>query len=201
MILSNPRKDHDTLRACAAVRPWAVAVDSEEELERLAEAGIPGGGYAPVLFARIKVPTKGVKQDLSSKFGLRVLEPDADPARPQDWEGLVRIGELAAVLALAKRQGFGGLGLAFHVGTQCADPRAYHNAFRLCRMLALRLAVEGLHVTWLDLGGGFADARVAAEAQPALDALLLGDASLRSECANLGPVEKLRRWSAAVQRP
>jgi ornithine decarboxylase len=61
MVLSNPRKDRDTVLALKAVRAWATTVDSEEEVEKLAEIGIPGGGYDPVLFARIKVPTRGVK--------------------------------------------------------------------------------------------------------------------------------------------
>ncbi|MBX9583746.1 MAG: hypothetical protein K2X87_25875 [Gemmataceae bacterium] len=40
MVLSHPRKDPDTVRAMAAARPWGTAVDSDEEVDKLAAAGM-----------------------------------------------------------------------------------------------------------------------------------------------------------------
>jgi ornithine decarboxylase len=161
MILSNPRKDLDTIQAMHTFRPWATVVDSEEEILKLGDAGIPTADYRPTLFIRIKVPTRGVKQDLSTKFGIRVLDPDAGPGEAR--RPALRLAELRAVCTAAVRAGFQDLGLAFHVGTQCADPRVYHAALALCREVAQELSRNGVSVRAIDMGGGIADARVAAE--------------------------------------
>lgn len=169
MILSNPRKDPDTVRALKSARAWATTVDSEEEVEKLAAEGIPGGGYDPVLFVRIKVPTRGVKQDLSAKFGVRVVPPEAELATGA--APAVNLNEVRAIFARARAAGFTQFGLAFHVGTQCADPAVYASALAVCRAVADGLRPGGTAITWIDVGGGFADARiVAARATPSAPA-------------------------------
>jgi ornithine decarboxylase len=190
MILSNPRKDRDTVLALKEVRAWATTVDSEEEIEKLAVEGIPGGGYDPVLFVRIKVPTKGVKQDLSTKFGIRVVQPNADPPTVGPAQR-VALGEVRATFARARAAGFSRFGLAFHVGTQCADPEVYRSALAVCRAVADGLKADGVAIGWIDIGGGFADARVAAEHAPGTavdphDGLLAGVGEAAAATARAG---------------
>jgi ornithine decarboxylase len=169
MILSNPRKDLDTIRAVAHFRPFATTVDSEDEILRLTDSGLPTADYRPVIFVRIKVPTRGVKQDLSSKFGIRVLESDSDSK--------LRLSELLSVFEAAKRAGFTEFGLAFHVGTQCFEPRVYQGALAICRKVSRALEPAGLTVKWVDLGGGFPDGRIAAQHSDQLDDALRETAS------------------------
>ncbi len=160
MIVSNPRKDRDTILAMRDVRAFATAVDSEEEIDKLALAGIPDRGYRPVLFIRIKVPTKGVTQDLSSKFGVRVLPPKTDPtAAPLPP---VQLDAVRSIARHALAAGFDRLGLSFHVGTQCSDARIYAAALGVCRTVLDGLASAGIRIGWLDIGGGFADNRTLA---------------------------------------
>lgn len=161
MILSHPRKDLDTIRAMSVVRPWGTAVDSEEEVDKLAAAGVPGGGYDPVLFVRVKVPTRGVVQDLNSKFGVRVLAPAIDGGRPK-----LQLAEARSVFRRAAAAGFSRFGLSFHVGTQCTDPGVYLTATRVAQGVADALRADGVAVGWVDIGGGFADRRVATAASP-----------------------------------
>lgn len=162
MILSNPRKDRDTILMLKEVRTWATTVDSEDEIEKLIEENIPGEGYNPVLFVRIKVPTRGVKQDLSTKFGIRVVPPEFEP-RASGPSPSVTLDEVQAVFQKAQQAGFSQFGLAFHVGTQCTDPGIYGSALTVCRAVARSLKKVGIAVEWIDIGGGFADARVLAE--------------------------------------
>jgi len=155
MVLSNPRKDRDTILSMKEVRAFATAVDSEEEIDKLAAAGIPGGGYDPVLFVRIKVPTKGVTQDLSSKFGVRVLPKGTDPTASSLPS--VQIDAVRSIVRHALAAGFSRLGLSFHVGTQCANPAIYTSALEVCRAVIETLGQDGKQIGWLDMGGGFAD--------------------------------------------
>ncbi len=175
MILSNPRKDRDTIRAMKAAGVWATAVDSEEEVDKLTAEGIPSAGYQPVLFVRVKVPTKGVTQDLSSKFGVRVLPKGTDPfARPLPSPDMTAV---RAILEHARAAGFRRFGLSTHVGTQCNNPAVYATAVQVCGAVATALGGSGVEVGWIDLGGGFADGRTLAANGTTADALLDGVAA------------------------
>lgn len=170
MIVSNPRKDRDTVLALREVRAFATVVDSEAEVDRLADEGVPGPGYDPVLFVRVKVPTKGVTQDLSSKFGVRVLPKGTDPfARPFPPPD---VREVLAVLRHAQAAGFRRLGLSTHVGTQCANPQVYAAALDVLARVAAAAVAAGLAVGHIDLGGGFADGRTLTDAGADADTLL-----------------------------
>ena len=170
MIVSNPRKDRDTILSMRDIRAFATAVDSEEEIDKLTLAGMPSRDYQPVLFIRIKVPTKGVTQDLSSKFGVRVLPPKTDPT----VEPLppVQLDAVRSIAKHARSAGFTKIGLSFHVGTQCSDPRIYVSALRVCRSVIDDLASDGIRVGWLDIGGGFADLRTLAARGTDVETLL-----------------------------
>ena len=192
MILSNPRKDLDTIRAMHRFRPHATTVDSEEEVLKLVDAGLPTEEYRPAIFVRIKVPTYGVKQDLSSKFGIRVIESDSDSRSAE-----LKLTEIRSVFESAKRSGFTEFGLAFHVGTQCCEPRVFQGALAICRKVARALEPTGTSVKWIDLGGGFPDSRVAEEHSARLDedlrdsARKLGDPAAFDSLHEQSPHDKL----------
>lgn len=97
-------------------------VVAETEALRRAERG---------LFVRVAVVNGGA-YDLSGKFG----------AAPAD----------AARLLADARRFAGRLGVCFHVGSQCLDPRAYAGALAL---VADVIAEAGVAVDVIDVGGGF----------------------------------------------
>lgn len=142
VIVSHPTKTVATLKSLVAVEPWAIAVDSEKEINRLQSFGLPARSYKPALFVRLATRSQNVKDDLSSKFG----------CDPETALGL---------LALAKRAGFTTLGLSFHVGTQCYEGSNYRRAIALAHEVARKARRLGIDVSWLDLGGGFCDASTA----------------------------------------
>ncbi len=165
MILSNPRKDLATIRTMKAARVWATTVDSNAEIDKLVQEGIPTGDYNPVLFFRIKVPTEGVTQDLNDKFGVRILSKTTTIAT--DREHLIyELDDLRAMLRKAHQAGFTKLGLAFHVGTQCTNPLVYEFAIAIAQHLAEQFRSESLPVNHLDIGGGFPDERIAFQKNP-----------------------------------
>jgi ornithine decarboxylase len=106
-------------------------LDSAFELEKvLAETeslARPDRG----LFVRLAVSNGGA-YDLTGKFG----------AAPAD----------AALLLAAARPHAGRLGLCFHVGSQCLDPRAYADALALAAVVIRQARVV---VDVIDVGGGF----------------------------------------------
>lgn len=142
VIVSHPTKTTATLRSLVDFQPWAVAVDSIQEIIRLQGVGLPTFNYAPALFVRLATRSQNVQDDLSSKFGC-----DSDTA--------------LECLALARRAGLTTLGLSFHVGTQCYEGANYRRAIELASEVARRAARRGIEVSWLDLGGGFCDAATA----------------------------------------
>lgn len=118
--------------ACA----WGAGVDtyafdSREEVEKLARFA-PGGK----VYLRISVPDLGASVfPLSGKFGA----PLHDAHR---------------LLWLARRRGLRPVGLSFHVGSQCLDPRAWWLAVAAAARVWDRAAREGLKLEFLNLGGG-----------------------------------------------
>lgn len=155
MILSNPRKDAETIRSLAQHGLYATTVDSEIEIHKLAEQLHSNLDNKPLLFLRIKVPTDGVQQDLSSKFGIRVLAASTRTDDCSDHE--LELEQLIAIAKQAKSLGFDRLGLAFHVGTQCYQGRVYATAVQLCLRIGRELRKVGLPIEAIDIGGGFAD--------------------------------------------
>jgi ornithine decarboxylase len=59
------------------------------------------------------------------------------------------LARLAAVL------GLNPYGLAFHVGSQTMDPRAWDGPIRHCAQIMTALAADGIKLAMLDIGGGF----------------------------------------------
>lgn len=111
-------------------------LDSESELEKITEELTRPEtlhvGAKPGLFIRLGLPETGASINLSKKFGATV--------------------EMAAHLLRAAQPVAGRLGLAFHVGSQCMDPQAWHEAIGLAGQV---IRAAGVAVEVLDVGGGF----------------------------------------------
>jgi ornithine decarboxylase len=106
-------------------------LDSEPELRKiLAETQVLADSERG-LFVRLSVSNSGA-YNLTGKFG----------AAPAD----------AARLLAAARPNAGRLGVCFHVGSQCLEPRAYSDALAL---VARVIREAGVSVNVIDVGGGF----------------------------------------------
>jgi ornithine decarboxylase len=107
------------------------ALDSEAELRKIIAETETLPRSRRGLFVRLVVSNGGA-YDLTGKFG----------AAPAD----------VARLLSAARSNAGRLGVCFHVGSQCLDPRAYAEAL----MAAARvIRAAGVAVDVIDVGGGF----------------------------------------------
>lgn len=131
IIYANPVKTPAGLRMAAHCGVRRFTFDDASEIQKMAEA-VPG---AEVL-VRIRVKNQKTLVDLNAKFG-------ADPA------------EAVSLLKQAKEAGLTPAGIAFHVGSQSLAAEAYAEALLLTRHLFDDAEKEGLHLTMLDIGGGF----------------------------------------------
>lgn len=106
------------------------ALDSLEELAKILEE--TDGATDLGLHVRLRLPKGSALYDLSGKFG----------AWPDQAAGLLRQARRVAPR----------VGLCFHVGSQCMDPAAYERALELA---GATLAMAGVRIDVLDVGGGF----------------------------------------------
>ncbi len=109
---------------------WRFAADSDTELHKLAR-------YAPgsAVMLRLDTDPGGAVGD-QGKFG----------APPR------QVAELAR---LARSLGLRPYGLAFHVGSQMVEPKAWNGPIRQCAQIMTALASDGIRLAMLDVGGGF----------------------------------------------
>ncbi len=107
------------------------AFDSEAELNKLAVAA-PGAN----VFCRILTSGVGADWPLSRKFGCNV-----DMAEQ--------------LLKAAPTKGLNPIGVSFHVGSQQRDPDQWDRALAETASLFRRLEAEGVHLSLVNLGGGF----------------------------------------------
>jgi ornithine decarboxylase len=130
ILYSNPVKipSHIAETYKAGVRYFAA--DSLQELKKLKEHA-PGSAVN----IRLKTPDYGSKFPLSSKFGI-----EADHA--------------VTFASIAQKSGLQVKGLTFHVGSQSENILAWKVAIKMCSKLIKELAKKGIHIEFLDLGGG-----------------------------------------------
>ncbi len=107
------------------------AIDSFDEIRKLAY-------YAPAasVYLRLKVVDHGSKFPLS-KFGLTK-------------------DEVIPMARAAKEAGLSVIGLTFHVGSQAEQISVWSSALELCGGLTNDLAQEGIGISVVNIGGGFA---------------------------------------------
>ena len=127
----NTIKKASAIRAAHAAGVDLFAVDSIEELEKLAREA-PGAR----VYCRILVGNEGADWPLSRKFGTSVEAAKAL---------MLRAGEL----------GLDPYGLSFHVGSQQTRTEAYEVAIGKVAMLFTDLTDAGVNLRMMNLGGGF----------------------------------------------
>ena len=131
MIYANPVKDTRGLRAAAVYGVTRFTFDDATEIPKMAEY-VSG---ADVL-VRISVRNNKALVDLNTKFGTPV-------------------SEALALLQQAEEAGLHAAGICFHVGSQSLSTAAYEEALLVARKLFDEAEVQGIHLTDLDIGGGF----------------------------------------------
>ena len=105
-------------------------IDHEKELQKIVD--VTGGGDGQVVLVRIVTPVHDAQYQLSDKFGI------AAEAAP----------ELLRRVHAADFQ----TGVAFHVGSQCREPRAFVDGVNTALDV---IEAAGVPVHYLDVGGGF----------------------------------------------
>ena len=131
VVSSNPVKLPSFIRQAAAWGVRKFAVDSAEELRKI-ERDAPGAG----VYVRVAVDNSGSDWPLSRKHG----------AQP---------GEVVPLLVEAAARGLEPIGLTFHVGSQCRDPRSWRAALLTAAALWHDASRRGIALRTLNLGGGF----------------------------------------------
>lgn len=107
------------------------AFDAAEELEKLARAA-PGAS----VFCRLLVDKSDADWPLSRKFGCASAMAEALMIRARD-------------------AGLAPVGLSFHVGSQMRDPEGWRPVVSEAARVWKRLALRGLKLDLLNIGGGF----------------------------------------------
>lgn len=128
----HPVKSRPAIRAAYdqfGIRHFVI--DSLHELEKIEQETNQAKDL--VIFIRFRTEaSKEVEYDLSDKFG----------------------ADVKTTLKLIPRvMTYHQLGLAFHVGSQCTNPNAYHSAIELLKEIMTRAG--GITPAFIDIGGGF----------------------------------------------
>lgn len=130
LYFMHPVKSRQAIRRAYALGVRAFAFDTLDELEKLRSE--TSGGADLQLFLRTEVQTGGAAWSLKGKFGA-----------PQ--------ASAPALLKAAKSMG-ARVGVSFHVGSQCMDPKAFRQAIE---QMASVTAMAGIKPDVIDVGGGF----------------------------------------------
>ncbi|NSW83320.1 MAG: type III PLP-dependent enzyme [Syntrophothermus sp.] len=131
MIHTNPVKKPEDIRFAVEQGVRWFVFDNEYELEKFKSYGSDIN-----LLLRLSFPNPDCVVNLSYKYGVP----------PDEATGLVI---KAAEMGLAVR------GLCFHVGSQNLNPYKYTDAIAECKRVFNSLALHGIYLDYLDIGGGF----------------------------------------------
>ena len=142
-IACNGNAKSDAYLADAVAAGSLIAVDNEDELDRLTAIASATGRIPTVLLRFRGMPLAGLTSDDQTtasdwtKFGFHVDEADGlfDRVRASD---ALRFG-----------------GVSAHIGTQIAEPSGYERLLKHLLELAERARAAGLPVSHVDIGGGF----------------------------------------------
>jgi|UniRef100_A0A7V3YHR0 ornithine decarboxylase len=143
MIFANTVKRREGILYARKVGVSLMTYDNEEELKKIQR-------YYPEakLVLRLKTPSNGSRIDLSYKFG---AEPE----------------EALELLLRAQDMGLAPVGLSFHVGSPCHNPKTYATALHIVEEVLLKAQARGLFLTLIDIGGGFPLSTYSSEGGPA----------------------------------
>lgn len=131
IISSNPLKSFKFLRMAAEYGVSYFAVDSPDEIRKLAS-------YCPGcnVYVRLSVPNEGSEWPLSKKFG-------------------VEIDSAEELLLYASKKGLNPVGVTFHVGSQCTNAYNWNSALDKAKIVWDRVEKKGIHLSVLNIGGGY----------------------------------------------
>ena len=131
VIFSSPVKPWEQIREAASAGVWRFAFDSTSELDKLATHA-PGAA----VYVRLATGSPGSTVPSEGKFG-------------------VAGGQAVDLMRSARSLGLHPYGIAYHVGSQMTDPRAWEDA--TCRSAAVLRELQGHGITlrMLNIGGGF----------------------------------------------
>jgi len=131
IVCSNPIKIGPLCARCMETDVFAMVVDSEDEVRKVAQ-------YAPGarIYVRLAVDNSGAVMPLDKKFGV-----SAEQALQE--------------LLLARELGLDPIGLSFHVGSQSVKVGPWVAAIEACGHVWRAAAAFGINLYFLDLGGGY----------------------------------------------
>lgn len=131
VLFSNPVKPISHIQGSFAAGLTHFSFDSIAEIQKLAT-------HAPGASVYVRLATEDATSEVASegKFG-------------------VGISQAIALMMEARRQGLHPAGIAFHVGSQMTTPAAWVRAIEASGKLMQLLADIGIHLQFLDIGGGF----------------------------------------------
>lgn len=131
ILFSNPIKTLEDIKIAHSLGVNYFAFDSYGEVDKLVK-GAPGAN----VYVRLSIPVRKSEVASEGKFGVSI--------------------ELARDLIIyAKKCGLKPCGISFHVGSQMLDYMSWDYAIRHCAKLITILESDGIHLTLLDIGGGF----------------------------------------------
>ena len=131
VIFSSPVKPWTQIREAARAGVWRFAFDSATELDKLA-AHAPGAA----VYVRLATGSPGSKVPSEGKFG-------------------VAGDQAVELMQSARSRGLEPYGIAYHVGSQMTQPRAWQDATRRAAAVLRELQAHGITLRMLNIGGGF----------------------------------------------
>jgi len=131
ILFSNPVKTLDDIKLAHKAGVRYFAFDSYCEVDKLAE-GAPGAN----VYVRLSIPVRKSVVASEGKFG-------------------VSIEHARDLIIYAKKCGLEPYGISFHVGSQMLDYKSWEYAIRHSAKLINILKKDHIHLTFLDIGGGF----------------------------------------------
>jgi ornithine decarboxylase len=130
VLFTHPVKPAGDIARAGKAGVWRFAADSDTELHKIAR-------HAPGSAVLLRLDTgAGGTVGGQGKFG-------------------VPPGQVVRLARLARSLGLDPYGLAFHVGSQMMDPKAWDGPIRQCAQIMTTLAADGIRLAMLDVGGGF----------------------------------------------
>lgn len=134
IFFSNPVKQPAHIEFAAQNGVKLFVYDSESEIEKLAQFNDPRNPLE--VYVRMTVPHTGALWPLTHKFG-------------------VETRQAVELLKMAKARGLKPVGLAFHVGSQCARAQTWVDALEAVAPAWKKAREAGIPLDMIDLGGGF----------------------------------------------
>ena len=131
IVFSHPLKSVAALRYAKEEGVEKLVYDTEDELRKILK-------YYPdaEVYLRVKPKFTNAKIQLSNKFG----------AAPEDVPHLLKV---------TKELDANFIGISFHVGSLCDDISTFKTALEYAADLKVKAEDLGLHVCFIDIGGGF----------------------------------------------